>query len=972
MASKLIHLVAHEVPNQLEFSLREAYSLLRPNLVPPLKLTISSTQEYLKLNEAIVYGVLCEPSLAQTFIKYLHAIVNDGYCLFINILSQIVDLLYLKMLESPKRQLIWVASVMIDVSGIGFGGLLVSLLRQIVGGDFCDGNLWLSHKLVDLFMSKWELILDEEPIILSSALYTYLRLLTDHYRLAHSPCLTELKQKEIVFCVRILREQFHLCLRIGRDLVRLLQDLVHIPEFRVIWKDLLLNPDSFKTSGFSDISHIYAMRTSSRYFLLRITPEMETQLQFLLTHVKLGSQKRHQIWFTRKFLYRPERETLISDIVRYVCCAHHPSEEVLQSDVIPKWAVIGWLLKLCTKKYVEANVKLALFYDWLFFDEKVDDYMNIEPTMLLLVNSLPKYIDITNSLLEFLFLVVENYDIDRKNIICKGVSSAIRTLVGKGVIASLDILTSCNLLSPLVKEMLQNFMCKVQSGICKEPHPPENFSSNMTSQTSPGLSNMRIETHKLAGLPACPEKAELNTQPISVSNEGQENKFTKFIEKIKESMKFSSKMGQQSVEDILLLLINSGNEEKFGDSKFLACELKKELELAGYKFFSPIGNLPTGDDADEEVQSVTASVIRTFIISQHQQIKQMLFCWSRDGCSVGARILSYALRLAYEAQSAGHGENFTNEINYKKLPLLKSHIEGYLAFTSENNTHVKKTVTFTSKVDDLLVSKVIDGAFISYRNILLQTWDDSSKEINASPGKLLAADMVSCSLWKTKSFAGLFRSIFTHLPDLSLADEDVIFLLVSQLEDFDLVSIQIDVGLKKYAIFGEDVEKVLQLIRKSLYWKEIHQHKFWALIRSELTVSKFPVEKLLLDCFFSTEFDSKSSATSIGGLLGLCSSCAPTPEIVGAVMLLPNKFADFSAAVLAHWTTTNASMFSSTIEDFLNKFEHNGDARLNWDSVSINQSALLFLMKYFEAQGVRVNMLEKLAFRNRAVPMDTG
>ncbi|KAL1803123.1 hypothetical protein ACET3Z_031770 [Daucus carota] len=115
---------------------------------------------------------------------------------------------------------------------------------------------------------------------------------------------------------------------IGRDLVRLLQELVHVPEFRAIWKDLMLSPTEFKVPEFRDISQLYRVRTSSRYFLLRITPVMESQLRFLLSDVKFGNHRR--------------------------------------------------------KNYVEASVKLALFYDWLFFDEKVDNVMNIEPAFLLM------------------------------------------------------------------------------------------------------------------------------------------------------------------------------------------------------------------------------------------------------------------------------------------------------------------------------------------------------------------------------------------------------------------------------------------------------------------------------------------------------------------------------------------------------------------------------------------------------------
>ncbi|KAJ0515615.1 putative integrator complex subunit 3 [Helianthus annuus] len=269
--------------------------------------------------------------------------------------------------------------------------------------------------------------------------------------------LKVLKQKEIEFCIRVFKDQFHLCLKIGRDLIRVLQDLVHVPEFHDLWKDLL--------SRSSDACQLYRSRTCSRYFLLRITPEMETHLRFLLTQVKLGSQTRYQIWFGRKFLNGPEKETVVIDIVRFICCAHHPSNDILLSNVIPRWIIVGWLLKCCTKNHIEANVKLALFYDWLFFEENVDNIMNIEPAILLMVNSVPKYIHMTHNLLEFLFLLVDHYDIDRKDLILKGVSSALDVLKRKGVVQSFDVLTCCDMLSPFLKERLVKMLsCKNVSG----------------------------------------------------------------------------------------------------------------------------------------------------------------------------------------------------------------------------------------------------------------------------------------------------------------------------------------------------------------------------------------------------------------------------------------------------------------------------------------------------------------------------
>ncbi|KAM7273393.1 hypothetical protein ACFE04_028057 [Oxalis oulophora] len=469
MSSKLIiKLNSFQADNQFDLSLSQAFDFLQPTLIPPFPLTIPNPHDYAQLNMAILYGILTQPHLAITHIKHLHAKVTDGYALFVSLLLKVGSELYLNLVDSAKMQMLWVTKQMVDVFAVGFDGLLVCLLRQVVGGEFSHGNLWLCSELVNVFLSRWDLLLEEEPMVLTYALYVFLRLLADHWRVSGIGNLDALKKLEICFCVKMLKDRFDLCLAIGRDLIRLLQDLVSVPEFESIWKDIVLNPKELNTPGFSNISQIYSSRTSSRYFLLRITPEMETQLRFLLTHVKFGSQKRYQVWFANKFLSCPERETLIIDIVRFICCGHHPTNEILQSEIIPRWAVIGWLLSCCQNNNIQGNVRLSLFYDWLFFDERVDNIMNIEPGMLLMVCSIPKYIDMTHSLLEFLFLLVENYDVDHRDVITRGVLSSFNILVQKGVVHSLNVLISCNELSPVIKEKLLRFLSFSNGGVPKE------------------------------------------------------------------------------------------------------------------------------------------------------------------------------------------------------------------------------------------------------------------------------------------------------------------------------------------------------------------------------------------------------------------------------------------------------------------------------------------------------------------------
>lgn len=975
MASKLIQIASYEAENQTELSLRQAFELLEPKLRPPFALTIPDQQEYAQLNKAILYGVLCEPHFAKTHIKHLHAIVSDGYGLFVRLLVKVVHELYAKIVDCVRKQLVWVAKEMIDVSAVGVDGLLVCLLRQIVGGDFSEGNLWLCFELVSVFLAKWDCLLEEEPLVLTSALYTYLRLLADHCRLVNNTNLEALKRLEIEFCVKVVREQFHLCLRIGRDFIRVLQDLVHVPEFRAIWKDLVLNPSEFKTPGFSDISQFYCMRTSSRYALLRITPEMETQLRFLLTHVKFGSQKRHQDWFAKKFLHGLERETIVSDIVRFICCAHHPTNEIIQSDVLPRWAVIGWLLSLCRKNHVGANAKLALFYDWLFFDERVDNLMNIEPAMLLMVYSIPRYIDMTHTLLEFLFLLMDNYDLQHNDFIVRGVSSAFSVLLRKGVIQSMDVLTSCDALSLFLRERLGRFVSGMRMGVSKEQQPPNFPGHFLTPVSLPYSPCMETPAPSVKGQLTCIREDGFATKPVDssvpsvVASEHRVVSVENLIINFREKIKKSYVMGLQALDDLLYAFVNLNNAETVSGTicpEVLSSTIAKEFELNGYKLFT---SLPDKLDCDDEIGSATAFIIRSSIFSQ-PKMDGMLLSWSKNGFSVGVWLLSYASRLAYEASMVDFiGDTMVEKDPAKRsalsMPLLIFHVDGYFSFLNGEKENSLSTLASTSKIDNKLVSMLVDSAFAAYRCFLMHSRTILHKDADTSLTKLLISDLISCTEWGSKKLKFLFSSVFCHLSDLSIGKEDIIRLLVSRLDHTNLVDIQFEIGLKKFSVFGENTETIFHLIESSLNWGCLEQHKLWGLIRSELAVSKVQLEKVILKFFCSGELDAKRNAIAVEGLLTLCSCRAPTLELVGAIMLLPNNlFQDFASAVLATWVASNASMLFDSLADFSEKLDNKtGDSGfLNSAGIMINHSAVLWLFNYFSAQGMNgSNILRKLS-----------
>ena len=162
------------------------------------------------------------------------------------------------------------------------------------------------------------------------------------------------------------------------------------------------------------------------------------QHSFKYTQVKFGSHKRYQEWFQRQYLSTGESQSLRCDLIRFIVGVIHPSNELLCSDIIPRWAVIGWLLTTCTSQVAASNAKLALFYDWLFFQPERDNIMNIEPAILVMHHSIKPHPAITATLLDFLCRIIANFFPTQQDKVRNGIFSSLKQILEKRVLPSLS------------------------------------------------------------------------------------------------------------------------------------------------------------------------------------------------------------------------------------------------------------------------------------------------------------------------------------------------------------------------------------------------------------------------------------------------------------------------------------------------------------------------------------------------------
>lgn len=208
--------------------------------------------------------------------------------------------------------------------------------------------------------------------------------------------------------------------------------MARVPEFDQLWKDILLNPKSLLAT-FTGVWQLLQIRTSRRFLQCRITPEVERKLHFFTSNVQFGTHKRYQDWFQDKYFSTPESHSLRSDLIRFIINAIHPTNDMLCSNLIPRWAIIGWLLTTCTNTTALANAKLALFYDWLFFDPIKDNIMNVEPGILVMYHSIRNHPMVSSTLLDFLCRIMKNFFPKSEDKIRTGVYNSLRKILEKQV-----------------------------------------------------------------------------------------------------------------------------------------------------------------------------------------------------------------------------------------------------------------------------------------------------------------------------------------------------------------------------------------------------------------------------------------------------------------------------------------------------------------------------------------------------------
>lgn len=435
-----------------------------------LKYIASSNAHLDELNMGLLVAILVEPDKAADYFRDIACVTKDSLASFGSSLNMIIVERISKLSDVKLKQIFWVANQLMKAGCAVAENTCSNLIRQTAGGDLSQRNLLMVENLLNLLVNNRAWLVTSTTFMGPTVIYNFMRLIGDHTGAHYSA----LRQREVDFVIGLIKEKIEFVYQIGKDFLRSLHNLIKIPEFEKLYQDIYNNPKALHPK-YEGPQSLLAIRTPRRLFQSRLTFDMERKISFLATHVKFGNQKRYQDWFHRQYLATPESHSLRCDLIRYICTIIHPSNEVLCSDIIPRWAIIGWLCTTCTTSVSSTTSKQALFFDWFAYDAKTDNIMNIEPAILVMYYSIRSHPALTVGLLDYLCRAASTFAPKLNDVIKAGIKKSLDQILEKRVIPNLAPLFDTPKLDPALRALIRETFPEY----CSQPVP----------STTPGLDN---------------------------------------------------------------------------------------------------------------------------------------------------------------------------------------------------------------------------------------------------------------------------------------------------------------------------------------------------------------------------------------------------------------------------------------------------------------------------------------------------
>jgi integrator complex subunit 3 len=528
------------------------------------------------------------------------------------------------------------------------------------------------------------------------------------------------------------------------------------------------------------------------------------------------------------------------DLIRFIVGVIHPTNELLGSDIIPRWAIIGWLLTTCTNQVASSNAKLALFYDWLFFDPGKDNIMNIEPAILVMHHSMRPHPAITATLLDFLCRIITNFYPKEREKVHLGISNSLRTILDKRVLPTLQPLFDNPRLDEelrmMLKERFPQFVGKEVVTIAEESPMPH------VSEDDPSVPRFSDEEDEVEHSPETAKNNAVN--PRKKSKKKQRTESEKYddqvlddeVLEVLEELKHETKDAAKKCEIMDTLVRHACDKDHdFQQCSALASQLAGILqdEFEGRIFPTD----PTPENIEDSIGKPIFVVFRWLCESMDgDQNRNVILTLLAELYTLQPRIGYYLLYFLSSDKSAG------------RLPKEKANV---------------------------------------YKDLCEAIDEKYSLDI------CLVNDMRQCQEDDVNLFVHLVPETFTNFPKHSVGNTDLLYLVVSCVDGLQVQTLVCHIVNKEFIMFKKD--SFGSIVNSSLSWETFEQYAMWQLASAH---------DLPVDCVVPLvpKLSYSSNPEALTNVLLLLKQERPTTELLKALLSREIEPGDrFVTSTLSYW-----------------------------------------------------------------------
>ena len=646
--------------------------------------------------------------------------------------------------------------------------------------------------------------------------------------------------------------------------------------------------------------------------------------------MKFGSHKRYQDWFQRQYLSTPESQSLRCDLIRFIVGVIHPTNELLCSDIIPRWAVIGWLLTTCTSQVAASNAKLALFYDWLFFEPDKDNIMNIEPAILVMHHSIKPHPAITATLLDFLCRIITNFFPKEQEKVRNGIYSSLRQILEKRVLPSLSPLFDNpkmdQELKCLLRERFAPFVADKSAGdrtaliggstapdaiIDIDPVDPSTFNEPLEDLTGgPEFSDDEAEPEVKVEPPVT---TTTETSKQKIKKKSSSSSSTSSSKESKESSKPSPlKVRKRPVKQSQSLSNNDNGDVNLGET---VRQLLSDLASSSTRRSSPEVGLGLGGNSmrseDEIKCEVMDSLIRVIVSEE----------FSYEQCSSLARRLSDILQSSFEGRIYPEISNQDEEaledsvgkpifVAFRALcDMVDNEGSGILLQVLADlyalQPRVGYYLLYFLSVDKQAKQREAKTKAAIYKD-LCETID-----ANYSLDICLVNDMRQCQEDDVDLFVHLIPDVYSNFAKTAVGNVNLLYLVASCVDGRQIQQLVHHILTKDLLLFKKD--SFATIVTSSLGWETFEQYALWLLIN---------VHEVPIDCIYSIlpKLSFEKHAEALTWTIARLRCEKPNSDLIRHMLSRePVKGDKLVSTCLSHWLFEHEDRMADLVSSYLAK-----------------------------------------------------